>query len=176
MFKRSAQYLLLVGLYMLASVFLYLDSLSAFYLKDEELTYLALLVAGTLLVVLPALVLFLIGMVRHEPRPTWAARKYRLVGLLACLGLMVQAIPTLTHSYYKHHYALSEQWLWSGGSEDFNVLAMRGRTFCQLSTKTNVHFADVNADGFTDMLLDGAAAMLYAPSTEVFENCPNLGG
>ena len=65
MFKRSARYLLLVGLYVLTSVFLYLDSLSAFYLQDEELAYLALLVAGTLLVVLPALVLFLIGMVRH---------------------------------------------------------------------------------------------------------------
>ena len=36
MFKRSARYLLLVGLYVLTSVFLYLDSLSAFYLQDEE--------------------------------------------------------------------------------------------------------------------------------------------
>lgn len=30
----------------------------------------------------------------------------------------------------KHHYALSEQWLQSGGSNDLDVLAMRGSTFC----------------------------------------------
>ncbi|YCH20770.1 hypothetical protein M1D96_16850 [Pseudomonas sp. D1-3] len=176
MFKRSSRYLLLVGLYVLTSASLYLDSRSAFYLKDEELAYLAVLVAGTLLVLLPALVLFLIGMVRREPRPTWGARQYRLVGLLACLGLVVQAIPTLKHSYYKHHYALSGQWLWSGGSEDFNVLAVGDRTFCQLSTKVKVRFADVNADGFTDMALDGAPDMLYNPSADIFENCPDLGG
>ncbi|SHL99903.1 hypothetical protein [Phytopseudomonas punonensis] len=176
MFKRSARYLLLVGLYALASVFLYLDSRSAFYLKDEELIYLVLLIIGTFVVVLPALLLLLIGMVRREPRPTWMARKYRLVGLLACLGLVVQAIPTLKHSYYKHHYGLSEQWLWSEGSENFNVLAMRGRTFCQLSTNTNVRFADVNADGFADMVLGGAPDMLYNPPADIFENCPSLGG
>ncbi len=89
---------------------------------------------------------------------------------------MVQAIPTLQHSYYKHHYALSEQGLWSAGSEYFNVLTMGGRTLCQLSTKVKVRFADVNADGFTDMLLDGAADLLYNPSTGTFENCPDLGG
>lgn len=89
---------------------------------------------------------------------------------------MVQAIPTLQHSYYKHHYALSEQGLWSAGSEYFNVLTMGGRTLCQLSTKVKVRFADVNADGFTDMLLDGAADLLYNPSTGTFENCQDLGG
>ncbi|MBD9397451.1 hypothetical protein [Pseudomonas sp. PDM11] len=68
MFKRSACYLLLVGLYALASAFLYLDGRSAFYLKDEELDYLVLLIAGAVLVVMPALALFLIGMARREPR------------------------------------------------------------------------------------------------------------
>ncbi|UQY33436.1 hypothetical protein K8U54_17135 [Pseudomonas fulva] len=72
MFKRSSHYLLLVGLYVLISVFLYLDSRSAFYLENEELAYLALLVAGTLLVLLPSLVLFLIGMLRREPRANLA--------------------------------------------------------------------------------------------------------
>ncbi|UQY33435.1 hypothetical protein K8U54_17130 [Pseudomonas fulva] len=53
---------------------------------------------------------------------------------------------------------------------------MGGRTLCQLSTKVKVRFADVNADGFTDMLLDGAADLLYNPSTGTFENCQDLGG
>lgn len=175
MFRRSACYLLPVGLYALASAFLYLDGRSAFYLKDEELDYLALLIAGAVLVVMPALALFL-GMARREPRCNPVIRQYRLAAALACAGLLLQAIPTLKHGYYKHHYVLSEQGAWYGGVESFNVLSINGQSFCELSTRTAVHFADLNADGFTDMLLDGAARMLYSPSTAAFENCPDLGG
>lgn len=175
MFKRSACYLLLVGLYALASAFLYLDGLSAFYLKDEELDYLVLLIAGAVLVIMPALALFLIGMARHEPWRNAVIPRYRLVAALACVGLVVQAIPTLKHGYYKYHYALSEQGAWYGGVESFNVLAINGRSFCELSTKTAVHFADVNDDGFADMVPDRSAAMPYVPASDEFENCPFLG-
>lgn len=175
MFKRSACYLLLVGLYALASAFLYLDGRSAFYLKDEELDYLALLIAGAVLVVMPALTLLLIGMARREPPRNWAIRQYRLVAALACVGLLVQATPTLRHVYYKHHYALSGQEAWYGGVESFNVLSINGKSFCELSTKNAVHFADVNDDGFADMVPDRSAAMPYVPSNDEFENCPFLG-
>ncbi|MBC3435877.1 hypothetical protein HU735_10675 [Pseudomonas sp. BW16M2] len=176
MFKLTAKYLALVGVCTLANALLYLNNQWVFYKEGEEFYYLGLIILGLVLVALPAGLLWGIGVLRRELVHTLHSRSRRLITLLACSALALQASQAVMDNVYLDRYGLSEATLWSSGSENFNLISMRGKALCTISTKTGVHFEDVNGDGFADMFLERSPPMHYLPERDTFDNCPSPGG
>ena len=136
MFKLTAKYLALIGVCTLANALLYLNNLWVFYKEGEEFYYLGLIILGLALVALPACVLWGIGVLRREPVHTLHSRSRRLITLLACSALALQASQAVMDYVHLDRYGLTEAYLWSSGSENFNLISMRGKALCTISTKT----------------------------------------
>lgn len=171
-----AKYILFFGVFALFLLAIIIASQSIFPLEGQEL-YCLLGFVFFMFFILPVSISFkLISVFNKEKSMKLITVRNKNYFIVAGLFLMILSLPAIKNQYYIAKYGLSYSWQWSGGSENFITIKVKGKEACTVWSKVKLTFGDANADGYKDIFYGEGKAMIYEPKNNTLIECPVLGG